>query len=132
MNDILEQKLIFATKAGNLKLVDGKEFEVSRKTCAATKLVEEDEVLLVAPMQENQYLIMHSDNDFFLKIESNTIPEKKKNAVGVRGIKLSAKDFLKQVYLLTGEEELEVEVKGKKISLARLHVQNRDSKGVKK
>ena len=68
----------------------------------------------------------------FLRIETGTIPEKKKGAVGVRGMKLSMGDSLTNVYLLDTEEPITVEVKGKEVVLNRLHVQSRDTKGVKK
>ena len=47
-------------------------------------------------------------------------------------MKLAAGDELKQVFVLGENENEEVEVKGKKISLNRLHIGNRDTKGVKK
>ena len=40
-------KLLFATKQGMLKQVDGSEFQVAKRTIAATKLLEEDEVICV-------------------------------------------------------------------------------------
>ena len=47
-------------------------------------------------------------------------------------MKLDAKDYLTNIYVLrTGENET-VKVKGKNISLNRLHIGNRDTKGVKK
>ena len=36
------------------------------------------------------------------------------------------------IYLLNDQEEKEVEVKGKQVALHRLHIANRDTKGVKK
>jgi DNA gyrase subunit A len=47
-------------------------------------------------------------------------------------MKLAAGDELKAIYVLQDGETREVEVKGKKISLNRLHIGNRDTKGVKK
>ena len=115
-----------------LKVVAGDEFDVAKRTTAATKLGEEDEVLVVRPLQGDDTLVMQSAKDVFLRIDANMIPEKKKGAVGVRGMKLDAKDYLTNIYVLrTGENET-VKVKGKSISLNRLHIGNRDTKGVKK
>ncbi len=48
-------------------------------------------------------------------------------------MKLAAGDELKSIHVLhEGEEKKEVEVKGKLVALHRLHVGNRDTKGVKK
>jgi DNA gyrase subunit A len=68
----------------------------------------------------------------FLRIGCDQIPQKKKTAIGVRGMKLAEGDVLKAIYVMRDGENREVEVKGKKISLNRLHIGNRDTKGVKK
>ena len=52
--------------------------------------------------------------------------------MGVRGMRLNAEDELKAVYVLHDGENKEIEVKGKQVALNRLHVGNRDTKGVKK
>ena len=75
---------------------------------------------------------MCSKKDLFLRIDCAQIPQKKKTAVGVRGMRLSTDDELKNVYVLHDGENAEVEVKGRKIALNRLHIGNRDTKGVKK
>ena len=117
---------------GLLGVVDGMEFVVAKKTTAATKLGEEDEVLTVCPLEENDTLVMATKKDMFLRIDCAQIPQKKKGAVGVRGMKLAAGDELKSIHVLHEGEEKEVEVKGKPVALHRLHVGNRDTKGVKK
>ena len=125
-------KVVFGTKQSMLKVVAGEEFDVAKRTTAATKLNEDDEVLVVRPLQGDDTLVMQSAKDIFLRIDATMIPEKKKGAVGVRGMKLDAKDYLTNIYVLrTGENET-VKVKGKNISLNRLHIGNRDTKGVKK
>ena len=44
---IKDKKLLFTTKKGMIKLVDGSEFETNRKTVAATKLGKDDELVSV-------------------------------------------------------------------------------------
>ncbi len=44
---IKDKKLLFTTKEGLIKLVDGSEFETNRKTMAATKLADGDELVSV-------------------------------------------------------------------------------------
>ncbi|MBR3173932.1 MAG: DNA topoisomerase 4 subunit A [Eubacterium sp.] len=46
-DDIKDKKLLFTTKLGLIKLVDGSEFETNRKTMAATKLADGDELASV-------------------------------------------------------------------------------------
>lgn len=131
LENVSQNKILFATKQSMLKLVDGTEFVVSRKTSQATKLAEDDEVIAVRIINGGEHLVMHSNKDYFLRIECDTIPEKKKMAVGVRGMKLDKSDELKDVYIFTEGENETVEVKGKELSLNRLKIGNRDTKGTK-
>lgn len=125
-------KLLFGTKYSMLKIVDGAEFDVAKRTTAATKLKEGDEVLFVEAITGNETLVMQSERDMFLRIEVGKISEQKKIAAGVRGMKLDKSDSLTNIYLLPPGNNQEVEVKGKKYDLNRLHIGNRDTKGVKK
>lgn len=132
LGKIKDQKILFGTKSAMIKVVDGSEFDVAKRTTAATKLSEEDEVLFVHAIDGNETIVMQSEKDMFLRIETATIPEKKKGAVGVRGMKLAAGDLLNHIYLLGADEDMSIELKGKEVSLNRIRVGNRDTKGVKK
>lgn len=132
LEHVSSHRMLFGTKYAMIKVVDGMEFVVAKKTTAATKLGEEDEVLTVCPLEENDTLVMATKKDMFLRIDCAQIPQKKKGAVGVRGMKLAVGDELKSIHVLHEGEEKEVEVKGKPVALHRLHVGNRDTKGVKK
>ena len=127
-----DKKVVFATKTSMLKVVDGKEFDVAKRTTAATKLAEEDELLLVGILQEQDTLVMQSQKEMFLRIDAATIPEKKKGAIGVRGMRLADTDLLQAVFLMHAGDSETVKVKGKDVVLNRLHIGNRDTKGVKK
>jgi DNA gyrase subunit A len=132
MENIKDKKLIFGTKQAMIKLVDGSEFDVSRKTIAATKLGDKDEVICVKVIEPGNTVVMQSAKDMFLRIEGDTIPEKKKTAVGVRGMKLAKGDELTNIYVLAEGTAMDVKVKDKTVSINRLHVASRDTKGVKK
>ena len=129
---ISNSKVIFGTKNAMLKVVDGIEFDVAKRTTAATKLNEGDEVIFVKALCMQETMVMQSEKDFFLRIDVSAIPEKKKGAVGVRGMKLGAGDALTAIYLLEAGEEQSVDVKGKEVALHRLRTANRDTKGTKK
>ena len=129
---IMDKKVLFATKTAMIKLVSGSEFDVSRKTSLATKLSDDDEIVYIGVVDETQTMVMRTVKEVFLRISCDTIPEKKKAAVGVRGMRLERNDELKNVYILSDDDSVEVEVKGKQIALNRLHIANRDTKGVKK
>ena len=125
-------KLLFATKQGMLKQVDGSEFQVAKRTIAATKLLEEDEVICVQVVTEGQRIVLQTMNGYFLRFASTEVPEKKKGAVGVRGIKLQKKDELEQVYLLEEGVEQKVLYKEKEVTLNRLKLARRDGIGTKR
>ena len=125
-------KLLFATKQGMLKQVDGSEFQVAKRTIAATKLLEEDEVICVQVVTEGQSIVLQTTNGYFLRFASTEVPEKKKGAVGARGIKLQKKDELEQVYLLEEGVEQKVLYKEKEVTLNRLKLARRDGIGTKR
>ena len=130
--ELCTQRLLFATRSAMLKQVEGSEFDVAKRTTAATKLSDGDEVLYAGAVTGEETLVMQSEKDMFLRIEAGSIPEKKKGAVGVRGMKLSDGDRLAAVYLLKEGDNVNITVKDKEIALNRLHIGNRDTKGVKR
>ncbi len=123
-------RVIFATRQSMLKIVDGGEFDVSKRTVASTKLQEGDEVVNVTVLNEQKDIVLQSAEGYFLKFPLDEIPEKKKGAIGVRGMKLGAKDFVENVYY-TGIWDLPVEYREKQISLSKLKMGKRDTKGTK-
>ncbi len=132
MKDILGQKVLFAAKSGMVKLVDGSEFDVMKRTTAATKLADGDSLLCVGIAAPGDSLVLISEKNYFLRINALEIPEKKKTAIGVRGMKLDAKDSLADARIVAQDDPQTVEVRGKEVSLNRLHFSKRDTKGVKK
>ena len=132
METLKQKKLLFVTKKSMTKVVEGTEFDVTRRASQATKLLEGDELLYVGEYAEGMTVVFESDMEFFLRFATNEVPEKKKMAVGVRGMKLSAGDMLKECYFLAEGENPEIEVKGKPVALGRIRVSHRDQKGVKR
>ncbi len=129
--DLNLYRVIFATKQAMLKIVDGGEFDVAKKTVAATKLQDDDEVVSVAVYKEQHNIILQSKDGYFLRFAVSDIPEKKKAAVGVRGMKLGAGDFIEEVYYTKNTDDSVIEYKEKTIELNKLKLGNRDTKGVK-
>ena len=91
--------LLFATAQGMIKKVEGTEFQVTKRTIAATKLQEGDSVIAVKVVTDVQNTVLQTRNGYFLRFPAADIPVKKKAAVGVRGIRLQKKDELEHVYL---------------------------------
>ena len=131
MEALKHQKLLFGTRQGMLKIVDGTEFETKMRTMAATKLNEGDELLRVTVTDGTEQVVLQSRDGYFLRFDVSEIPEKKKGAAGVRGMRLAEKDALEAIHLYhTGQEE-SVEYKDKQLILNKLKSGSRDTKGIK-
>ena len=122
---------LFATKQGMLKKVQGEEFQVAKRTIAATKLQEEDEVVSVQVITANHQIVLQTKEGYFLRFGADEVPEKKKGAIGVRGIRLRKKDELEQVYLFEEGTECMAAFGEKEVSLHRLKAGKRDGTGTK-
>ena len=206
--DIKDRKLLFTTQNGMMKLVDASEFDVTKKTVAATKLASDDKLIsitvtdameksvaeslsedVIEPVMlsggfddgfdggfeggmddgfgggfddgfgmdfsfdsgmqmqfgletegteegeegifTNEIVVLQTAKGMFLRFPLREIPEKKKGAIGVRGIKLDKDDYITDVYVLDAGDNLEVEFKGKKVELRKLKTTKRDGKGTK-
>ncbi len=123
--------LLFATARGMIKRVDGKEFQVSKRTIAATKLQEEDTLVSVQVITDNQNVVLQTRNGYFLRFPATEVPEKKKAAIGVRGIRLQKNDVLENVYLFQEGTEAKVTFGKKTVTLNRLKTAKRDGTGTK-
>ena len=128
---IVFEKLLFATKQGMIKRVDGSEFQVAKRTIAATKLQEEDALIHVGMVRENQNIVLQTRDGYFLRFLTAEIPEKKKGAVGVRGIKLQKTDELEQIHLFEEGTDTKVKYGEKEVTLNRLKLAKRDGVGTK-
>lgn len=152
-NSLKNNTFLFTTKYGMAKLVDSSEFDVSKKTVLGTKLNEDD--LLVSMdrvkitkevytkftldgekveeevIESSQTVILKTAQGVFLKFPLSDVPEKKKSAVGVRAIKLSDKDYVDEVYIISDDMDISIEYKGKQIETRKLKLAHRDTKGTK-
>jgi len=124
-------RVIFVTRQSMMKIVDGGEFDVAKRTVAATKLADNDEVVSVMALTEQRNIVLQTTEGYFLRFPLEEIPEKKKAAIGVRGMKLGAKDYIEAVYYTQNAVEQSIEYKSKKIELNKLKLGSRDTKGVK-
>ena len=132
VSQLAGKKLLFVSSSGMTKIVEGEEFNVAKRTTAATKLNDGETLMLVGEVSDEKSLIYRTKRGMFLRVQLSEFPMKKKAAVGVRGIKLSPGDEVSDVYLIESTDEMTVEHKGHEIVLNRLHFAHRDTKGVKK
>ena len=133
-----ESSLFFVTASSMIKLVDGAEFIVQKKTVASTKLAEGDilaAVRLVAAKEGsiNAQIIMQSEEGYFLRFPLEEVTRKKKGAIGIRGMKLQEDDHIKHVYLtgVENEDNPSIIYKEKELVFSKIRLMGRDGKGVK-
>ena len=131
LNDVIMQKLMFVTKQGMMKQVYGTEFDVLKRTVAATKLNDGDSVISVAPMVDQRNVALISKEGFVIRFAIDEVPLKKKGAVGVRGIKLSGQDEITDVFYMAIGDNPVCKVKGKNLEVNKIKLTKRDSKGTK-
>ncbi len=124
-------RVLFVTAQSMMKVVDGGEFDVSKRTVAATKLQEGDHVVSIVCLHEQKHIVLQSREGYFLRFAIEEIPEKKKGAVGVRGMKLGDKDLVEGVYYTQNAMEASIQYKNRNLVLNSLKLGRRDSKGVK-
>ena len=133
-----ESSLLFVTASSMIKLVDGAEFIVQKKTVAATKLAEGDTLTAVRIVSAkesitNAQIIMQSEEGYFLRFPLEEVTRKKKGAIGIRGMKLQEQDHVKHIYLTGVEEEDTPSIiyKEKELVFSKIRLMGRDGKGVK-
>ena len=131
LNELINSKLLFATRGGMMKIVNGAEFDVSRRMIAATKLQEDDKVVCVARIRQEEQVVLETEQGIFLRFLLDEIPEKKKGAVGVIGIRMNPKDSVNKVHVISGGEDSITLYQEKEIHLNRLKISRRGSKGTK-
>lgn len=116
-NIVNNSKLLFVTKNGMIKITVGTELLGVKKTVAATKLLENDNLVSVRVISESgTSVILETENGKRLHFSITEIPESKKAAAGVVGMQLAEDDIIKRVYMNSDEDAPVVEItkRGKK------------------
>lgn len=124
-------KFLFVTKQGMIKVVDGSEFQAGKRTIVASKLQEGDKIAAIRILTPNQNIVFMTEREYLLRISAEDVPEKKKGAVGVRGMKLQKDDLIEEVRLFEEGTEQKVMFHEKEITLNRLKLAKRDGAGTK-
>ena len=130
-SDLNLYRMIFVSKMSFMKVVDGGEFDVTRKTIQATKLTDDDRLACVCILNEQKNILLVSDDGYFLKFPIEQIPEKKKGAVGVRGMKLNPGSLIDKVFFTGNAVDTIIEYNDNQIPSSKIKLANRDAKGTK-
>lgn len=124
-------KFLFVTRQGMVKKVDGSEFQAAKRTIVASKLQEGDSIASIQIMNDRHHIVLATDNGYLLRFSGEEVAEKKKSAVGIRGMKLQKNDFIEAVFLFEEGAESKVFFHEKEITLNRLKLAKRDGSGTK-
>ena len=124
-------RIVFVTEQSMMKIVDGGEFDVNKRTVAATKLGDNDKVISVYVLKDKSNIVLRTKEGYFLRFSLSEIPDKKKGAIGVRGMKLGVKDFVEEVYYTQNAVDSKIIYKEKELNLTALKAGKRDTKGTK-
>ena len=131
METVKGGKVLFATSKSMIKQVEGAEFDVAKRTIAATKLMDGDKVILVGMADAMDYVVMQSQEGYFVRFLKEEVPVKKKGAVGVRGMKIGKEGLVEGAYLVANRMECAISYKEKELILNKLKLAKRDTKGTK-
>ena len=128
---IKNQKLLFVTSQGMMKIVDTAEFDVAKRTIAATKLAQDDELVFVGSAGEMEQVVFQSNGGYFLRFLKQEISTARRAALGVRGMKLAQEDYVEHAYLLSGHQEYAISYHDREYPLNKVRLGKRDTRGIK-
>ncbi len=131
LSHVLKHKLLFSTVNGFVKIVDGSEFDVAKRTIAATKLADDDKVSAVIDAQTAKNVILQTKNGFFIRFAMDEVPEAKKTAQGARGIALADGDTVDKTFSAKKIDEETFIYKEKEVPVNRIKLTKRNQKGTK-
>lgn len=124
MKELINKKLLFHTKQGYVKLVNGKEFDVKTSASIAGKLKDNDEYIFIQPIKKaSGNIVVITEAHIGLKYGINEISLMKKQAIGVQSIDLKDNDFCKYI-------EFEDDFHYEDIDIKKIRKRKRGSKGV--
>ncbi|MDO4965457.1 MAG: DNA topoisomerase (ATP-hydrolyzing) [Lachnospiraceae bacterium] len=129
--DVVMQKLCFVTKTSMMKQVYGTEFDVLKRTVAATNLADSDELISICPITTQNQVALITRDGYVTRFVIDEVPLKKKGAVGVRGMKLTGSDIVEQVFFTSFGENPSFNIKNKKMEVNKIKLTKRDTKGTK-
>lgn len=127
IEQFVNSRLLFATKNGMAKLVDGSNFDITRKAAAASK--QGDEMVYIGVVSEDDFIIAKSEKGYYIRVAVSDIPEKGKGAGGVKLISLSDGDTVESVY--SGSTKDSFFVDDTEIIFTRIKAAKRGTKGTK-
>ena len=132
LSTVLLGRYLFVTADGMCKVTSGTEFDVSaRRTVQATKLNDDDRIVSIRKVRNEENVILQSTNNYFIRFLLSEIPEMKKTAAGVKGMRLDGKEKVENAYITEAVSEDAITVGSKTVSLNSVKLLGRGGKGTK-
>lgn len=132
LSTVLLGKYLFVTAAGMCKVTEGTEFDVSsRRTVTATKLNEEDRIVCIRKVRTEENVILQSTGGYFIRFLLSEIPEMKKTAAGVKGMRLDGTEKIENAYITENESDESIVHGSKTLMLNSVKLLGRGGKGTK-
>lgn len=116
---------------GPVMLSGGSDEEGEQLTFDFEDMMMSDDIMGEIPAEtvSDEIVVLQTNDGVFLKFKLSEIPEKKKGAIGVIGIKLGADDYVSKVYVMDAGDNIVVDWNGKSVSLRKLKTNKRGIKG---
>ncbi len=130
-SELADCNLMFVTEGGLIKQSPSEEFETNQRMVASTKLDEGDRLICVEPIREigQNTVACWTEGGYFLRFALDDVPILKKNAKGVRAMRLKSDDRLMGACVI--KDDPVVNYKGRDIHLHLLKIGLRGSTGTK-
>lgn len=124
VEDIISEEVVFVSKDGNIKKVDGIVFDTSRKSSTACK--QEEDIVFVG-CGKGKDIVMKSNNGYFFRASISDVAVKGKGASCSKFFKLDKGDFITEVQVGTTKDVFSE----KNIPFTKIKLCTKGSKGVK-
>ena len=85
MKNVVDLKLLFATKRGMVKVTEGTEFEASKRMVTATKLADGDSLTALMPVNAGEDVVLQTRDGYFLRFEADEIPIRRRRHLACGG-----------------------------------------------
>lgn len=130
-NEVSQNQLLFVTKGGLVKVVEGSEYETNRSLISGIKLDKHDElyhVKLISIESKGTSLVIIGSHQNALRFDVSTIPVQKKNGKGVIGFTHQNDESVDKVIVLNKGEEFDYEISNQRYPLHTIRLRKRGSK----
>lgn len=103
--DVMNEKFVFfCTELGLTKMVPAKEYAVSKRTVAATKLQKGDRVIAMQVADKQDFAVFITRNGWAVKTKLNNISVQKRASIGVAAMSLTESDKIETAFVISKKD----------------------------